>query len=177
MKSASPPLEERKEELRRTTSFTNASKPNLHAGQRPPASRRRYALTKSNVREHPARQAGACHAGCFARPNSNALPLRAIGRVKRNQCPPPSHAPGPLRSGAFTMQQSRQPPLNPAAGTPAATIGMRPATSLRTKAKSVNGLLRAVGRRGFSYASSAARVPTALKMLSQKKCERASSGR
>jgi hypothetical protein len=28
-------------------------------------------------------------------------------------------------------------------------------------------LLRALGRRGFSYASSAARVPTALKMLSQ----------
>ena len=44
---------------------------------------------------------------------------------------------------------------------------LRPATSLRTKAKSVNGLLRAVGRRGFSYASSAARVPTALKKLSQ----------
>ena len=43
----------------------------------------------------------------------------------------------PLRSGAFTMQQSRQPPLNPKAGTPAATIGMRPATPLRTKAKSV----------------------------------------
>ncbi len=60
-------------------------------------------------------------------------------------------------------------PLTPQAGTPTATIGMRPATSLRTKAKSVNRLLRAVGRRGFSYASSAARVPTALKMLSQEK--------
>jgi hypothetical protein len=35
------------------------------------------------------------------------------------------------------------------------------------KTKLVNGLLRAVGRRGFSYAPSAARVPTALKMLSQ----------
>jgi hypothetical protein len=68
-------------------------------------------------------------------------------------------------------------PLTPQAGTPTATIGMRPATSLRTKTKSVNGLLRAVGSRGFSYASSAARVPTALKMLSQKKCERAFSGR
>ena len=48
-----------------------------------------------------------------------------------------TNAPRPLRSGAFTMQQSRQPPLNPAAGTPTATIGMRPATSLRTKTKSV----------------------------------------
>jgi integrase len=34
------------------------------------------------------------------------------------------------------MQQSRQPPLNPAAGMPTATIGMRPATSLQTKTKS-----------------------------------------
>src|SRR5512136_1868090 len=33
-------------------------------------------------------------------------------------------------------------------------------------------LLRAVGSRGFSYASSAARVPTALKMLSQEKSVR-----
>ena len=51
------------------------------------------------------------------------------------------------------------PPLTPRAGTPTATIGMRPATSLRTKAKSVNGLLRAVGSPGFSYASSAATRP------------------
>ena len=43
-------------------------------------------------------------------------------------------------------------PLTPQVGTPAATIGMRPATSLRTKAKSVKGLLRAVGSPGFSYA-------------------------
>ena len=49
-----------------------------------------------------------------------------------------TNAPRPLRSGAFTMQQSRQPPLNPQAGTPAATIGMRPATALRTKTKLVN---------------------------------------
>ena len=50
----------------------------------------------------------------------------------------PRTPPEPLRSGAFTMQQSRQPPLNPQAGTPAATIRMRPATSLRTKTKSVD---------------------------------------
>ena len=50
----------------------------------------------------------------------------------------PTNVPRPLRSGACTMQEARQPPLNPAAGTPAATIGMRPATPLRTKTKSVN---------------------------------------
>ncbi len=53
--------------------------------ERPPASRPRYALNKSNVREHPARQADACHAGCFACPSSKVLPLRVIGCPPRNQ--------------------------------------------------------------------------------------------
>jgi hypothetical protein len=110
------------------------------------------------------------------RTTTNNKPLERPPQNQRQQ----NHErpPEPLRSGAFTMQQSRQPPLNPAAGTPAATIGMRPATPLRTKAKSVNGLLRAVGSPGSSYASSAATRPyRPEEALSIKKCERASSGR
>ena len=43
----------------------------------------------------------------------------------------------------------------------------RVATSLRKRQSQLKRPLRAIGSRGFSYASSAARVPTALKMLSQ----------
>ena len=67
------------------------------------------------------------------------------------------------------MQQSRQPPFNPTGWHACCNHWNAPCHSLRTKAKLESRLLRAVGCRGFSYASSAARVPTALKMLSQEK--------
>jgi hypothetical protein len=62
----------------------------------------------------PARQANACHAGCFRsfhieRPTASRPPTRVSKRTPAERRAPP----GPLRSGAFTMQQSRQPPFNP----------------------------------------------------------------
>ncbi len=105
-----------------------------------------------------------------ARSTSNVPPLRDHERPPRNQRQQDHERPQSRYVRARLRCSSRaSPPLTPRAGTPAATIGMRPATALRTKTKSVNGLLRAVGSRGFSYASSAARVPTALKKLSQEK--------
>jgi len=44
---------------------------------------------------------------------ANVPPLRDHERPSRNQRPQQSSGPRPLRSGAFTMQQSRQPPFNP----------------------------------------------------------------
>ena len=93
-----------------------------------------HAATIATSAAQPARQANACHAGCF-RSSQFERPTASRPRMPATKPTPvePRTPPEPLRSGAFTMQQSRQPPLNPAAGTPAATIGMRPATSLRKR--------------------------------------------
>ena len=49
--------------------------------------------------KQPARQAKARHAGCFARPSSNAPPLRVIDTPSRFQPPPRFQRPRQLRSG------------------------------------------------------------------------------
>ena len=77
--------------------------------------------------------------------------------------PPAIRAPPELSVRARSRCSSRASlPLTPQADTPTATIGMRPATTLRTKTKLDSRLLRAVGSPRFSYASSAARVPATL---------------
>jgi hypothetical protein len=83
-----------------------------------------------------------------------------------------TRAPGTATFGRRPAGHVPAAPFFPRLLSRALLVGRRPATPLRTKTKSVNGPLRALGRRGFSYASSAARVPTALKMLSQRKSVR-----
>ena len=83
-----------------------------------PASRRRYAITKSNVREQSARQSPrhppACHAACFARPSSHAPPLRVIERPPRNQRPQQFQRPRSRYVRAQTRCSSRASlPLTP----------------------------------------------------------------
>ncbi len=162
---------------------TPVPKPASRPIQRAPASRRRTRRANSDVR-------GAASAlrppqprpvtlAASAPPSSNAPPLRvikcaqAIQRSSQLQRPQSRYVQAQLRCSSRASL-----PLTPQAGTPAATIGMRPATTLRTKTKSVNELLRAVGPPGLSYASSAATRPyRPEEALSRKRCERASSGR
>ena len=69
--------------------------------------------------------------------NPNAPPLRVIECNWRNQRLAPSHAQLSVRARLRCSSRASL-PLTPQAGTPTATIGMRPATSLRTKTKLVN---------------------------------------
>ena len=148
-----------------------ATQPPL-AFQRAPASRHRIRPDNSDVRGAASAPGSpppsACHAGCF---RSLHVERHTASRPRAPAAKPtpvePRTPPDRFVRARLRCSSRASLPLTPQAGTPTATIGMRPATSLRTKTKSVNGLLRAVGRFGFSYASTPARVPTALKMLSQ----------
>ena len=72
-----------------------------------------------------------------ARSTSNAPPLRATNAQPRNQRQQNHERPRSRCVRARLRCSSRASlPLTPQAGTPTATIGMRPATPLRTKAKS-----------------------------------------
>ena len=121
----------------------------------------------------------ACHAGCFrsfhierptaSRPRTPAAkPTPAEPRT-----PPDRFVRARLRCSSRASL-----PLTPQAGTPTATIGMRPATSLRTKTKLVN--TTPSGCRASWVLLRVQRCPRPYRpenALSIKKCERAFSGR
>ena len=106
-----------------------------------PLARPRYALTIRTSADQPARQAPstpACHAGCFRsfhieRPTASRPRTRATKPTPAEpRTPPDRYIRARLRCSSRASL-----PLTPQAGTLTATIGMRPATSLRTKTKLV----------------------------------------
>ena len=137
--------------------------PTSPAVQRPPASRRRIRLAKSNVREQSARQS-PLHPPPVTLPAS-LVPVRLSLRFapsnarRETNASRTSNAPRPLRSGAITMQQSRQPPFNPTGWHACCNHWNAPCHFASDKDQVRIRLLRAVGRRRFSYASSAATRP------------------
>ena len=162
---------------------TPVPKPASRHVQRAPASRRRYALTKSNVRAQPARQRPAQPPPVTLA--ASLVPVRTphrfaiIERPPRNQRPQQFQRPRSRCVRARLRCSSRASlPFSPQAGTPTAIIGMRPATSLRTKTKLVD--TTPSGCRASWVLLRVQCCPRPYRpenALSIKKCERAFSGR
>ena len=103
-----------------------------------------------------------------ARSTSNAPPLRDHERAPRNQRQQNHERPQSRFVRARLRCSSRASlPLTPRLARLLQQLECALPLRSGQRQSQLNGLLRAVGSRGFSYASSAARVPTALKKLSQ----------
>ena len=117
---------------------------------------------------------------CGSRLGIGPTPLLARPRTPAAKPTPPAIPTPPDRFVRARLRCSSRAslPLTPQAGTPTATIGMRPATSLRTKAKSVE--LTPSGCRASWVLLRVQRCPRPYRpenALSMKECERAFSGR
>ena len=162
---------------------TRIPKPASRHVQRAPASRRRTRLHNTDVRGAASAPGSplppACHAGCFrschilrpsaSRPRTPAAKPTPV----EPRAPPDRFVRARLRCSSRASL-----PLTPQAGTPTATIGMRPATALRTKTKLEK--TTPSGCRESWVILRVQRCPRPYRpeeALSIKKCERASSGR